>query len=561
MVSIDIQNQKLLLRCPFALKDEAKKVPGHWWNGEEKVWEYPAKLEVFNKLKLLFPKSSISPEAIDAMEEIERREKAKTPLKTEKVEPIAPMPIKATPFQHQIKAFNVGMELPAAALLMEQGCGKTLTSIAIAGCRFQRGEIKRLLVIAPTSVVPVWPKEFEEYGDFPHDVKSLEGSTAKRKQILTAWKPDDTVLQVAVINYEGSWRMDDAIYRWGPDMIILDESQRIKSHQAKQSKEIHRLGAQARYRLILTGTPITNGPLEFFSQYKFLDPRIFGTFYSFRNRYAVMGGYGNHQVIAYKNMDELTEKAHSIAFRVTKSEALDLPDFTDQTLFCDLEPSAEKIYKQVADESVAELEQSTISANNVLTRLLRLSQITGGYVGDEEGSIFNVSQAKMKVLEETIDDLISAGKKAVIFARFIPEMNAIQELLEKKKLGFVRISGGTTNRGSLVDQFQKDPDCKVFLGQLKAVREGLTLTAADTAIFYSLDYSYADYSQARARIHRIGQKNHCTYIHLIARGTVDEEVMQALADKKGVADMIVDNWKALFKKGGENVEQKHVRVS
>jgi SNF2 family DNA or RNA helicase len=471
------------------------------------------------------------------------------------------LPIKTKPFQHQIQAFEFGMRNPSTALLMEQGCGKTLTTIAIAGARFLQREVRKLLVIAPTSVVPVWPKEFDVHADFPFEVKALEGSTTKRKQTISTWNSDSSVLQVAVINYEGSWRMDDVLRKWKPEMIVLDESQRIKSHTAKQSKEIHKLGTLANYRIILTGTPITNGPMEFFSQYKFLNPSIFGnSFYSFRSRYATMGGYQNYQIIGYKNLDELTQKAHAVAYRVTKEDALDLPEFTDQILYCEPESTALSTYHKVASESYVELEKCVVSASTVLTKLLRLSQITGGYVGDEDGGVIQVSKAKQKVLAETMDDLISAGKKAVVFARFIPEIQAIEKMLEQKKIGFVRISGGTTNRGALVDQFQNDPNCKVFLGQLKAVREGLTLTAADTAIFYSLDYSYADYAQAKARIHRIGQKNHCTYVHLIVKDTVDEQVMEALANKKSMADLIVDNWRKLFK-GGKKHGINRVRVS
>lgn len=468
------------------------------------------------------------------------------------------LPIKVKPFEHQIQAFEFAMKHDCTALLMEQGCGKTLTTVAVAGSRFLNGQIKKLLVIAPTSVVPVWPKEFDAYADFPYQVKSLEGSTTKRKQTLSSWKANESVLQVAVINYEGSWRMDDVLRKWRPDMIVLDESQRIKSHTAKQSKEIHKLGTLAIYRMILTGTPITNGPIEFFSQYKFLNPKIFGnSFYSFRGRYAVMGGYQNYQIVGYQNLDELTQKAHAVAYRVTKEQALDLPEFTHQTLYCEPEPKAVSTYNQVARQSYVELEKGTVSASTVLTKLLRLSQITGGYVGGEDGEIIQVSQAKQKVLAETIDDLVGAGKKAVVFARFTAEIKAIEAMLTKKKIGFVKIAGGTTGRGELVERFQNDPDCKVFVGQLKAVREGLTLTAADTAIFYSLDYSYADYAQAMARIHRIGQKNHCTYIHLIVKGTVDEQVMAALADKKNMADLIVDNWKTLFRKEKDDGKSVH----
>lgn len=469
------------------------------------------------------------------------------------MQPIEPMPIRTKPYRHQVEAFNLGIQLPAVALLLEMGCGKSLTSIAIAGARFRRGEVRRLLVIAPTSVVPVWPRELEAHADFPHDVRPLEGATAKRKKILAEWEPADETLQVAVINYEAVWRMDRAIYNWKPDMIILDESQRIKNPRAKQSREIHKLGTTVPYRMILTGTPVSNSPVDFFSQYKFLDPGIFGNnFYAFRNRYAVMGGFEQKEIIAYKNLGELTEKAHEIACRVTKEDALDLPETTDQTLYCELERDAARTYKEVAEESIAELEEGTITANNVLTRLLRLSQIAGGYVQDEGGACHQVSKAKLKLLEETLDDLMAAGKKVVLFARYIPEIRAIEQMLKKKKIGHVTITGDTRDRGEVVRHFQEEPDCRVFLGQLQTVREGLTLTAADTAIFYSLDYSYANYSQAKARIHRIGQKNRCTYIHLIAKGTVDEHVVTALGDKRDLAHLVVDDWKSLFKGGNAN---------
>jgi SNF2 family DNA or RNA helicase len=435
------------------------------------------------------------------------------------------------------------------------GCGKSLTAIAIAGARFHRGEIRRLLVIAPTSVVPVWPREFAIHADFPHEVRSLEGPTAKRKKILASWKPDDEQLQVAVINYEAVWRMDGSIDRWGPDMIILDESQRIKNPRAKQSREIHRLGKTVPYRMILTGTPVSNSPIDFFSQYKFLDTEVFGTnFYAFRNRYAVMGGFEEKEIVAYKNLGELTEKAHRIACRVTKAEALDLPETTDQMLFCELEREAGKVYRDVADESMAELEQGTVTAHNVLTRLLRLSQIAGGYVQDENGAVHAVSKAKLKLLEEVLDDLMAAGKKAVVFTRFLPEITAIQKMLAKKAIGSVTITGSTRERGALVERFQEDPACPIFLGQIQTVREGLTLTAADTAIFYSLDYSYANYSQAKSRIHRISQKKRCTYIHLITKATVDEHVIKALGDKRNLADLVVDkrNWKHFFQGGDAN---------
>jgi SNF2 family DNA or RNA helicase len=433
---------------------------------------------------------------------------------------------------------------------MEQGTGKTLTAIAVSGKGFLNGMIKRVFVFAPASVVPVWPMEYEKHADFPHEVVALEGPVKKRIENLAKWEPNPNVLQVACTNYEASWRMEQAIIKWKPDLIICDESQRIKTPGAKQSRSLHKLGRGAKYKMILTGTPISNNPLEFFSQYKFLAPHIFGnSFTAFRNRYAVMGGFEGREVVGYRNLPELMRKAHSIAYRVTKEDALDLPEWTDQVLYCDLEPAAQRVYKKLAKESVAELASGEyVTATNVLSKLLRLSQLAGGFMNHEDGHIEQVSKAKINLLADTLEDTLAAGKKVVIFARFLAEIEAIKGVMEKQGIGYEWITGAAPmeERGDRVRKFQNDPECKVFLAQIQTAGLGITLTAADTAIFYSLDFSYANYEQCKARIHRLGQKNACTYIHLLARGTVDEKVLKALQEKKNMADQIVDDWRSVF---------------
>jgi len=551
---LELGQNGLKLYSRFEDRELCKSVFGAKWNPREKCWEYPLNPETLGQLMAAFPGLTVEQEVRLAIAEIAEREALAAQIKAEgwqDAEPIEPMPIKTRPFKHQIAAFNMALNLPAAGILMEQGCGKTITAIAIAGRRFQRGEVNRCLVVAPASVVPVWPLEFSLHADFAHEVLALEGPVAKREQALLNWQPDPEKLQVAVINYEATWRMEEALANWNPDMIICDESQRIKTPGAKQSKAMHRLGKRAKYKLILTGTPVTQGPLDFFSQYRFLDPNIFGnSYYAFRARYAIMGGFEKKQVVGYKNLPELIKKTHSIAFRVMKEEALDLPPFTDQVLYCELEQKAMSIYTQLKKESVAELsEEKILTATNVLSRLLRLSQLTGGYLGDGEGGIEHVSKAKMNLLSEAIDDLvISAGKKVIIFARFLPEIAAIRKLLEKKQVDYEWIAGEVKmeERGEAVRRFQEDKNCKVFVAQIQTAGLGITLTAADTAIFYSLDYSFANYDQARARLHRIGQRNAVTYIHLVAKGTVDEKVLEALKNKRDVATEVVDNWRKYF---------------
>ena len=471
------------------------------------------------------------------------------------------LPVKAKLYSHQVAAVEFATDVlgygardptsKAVAVLAEMGTGKSLITIALAGRLTTRGEIKKLLVIAPKSIVGVWEAEFAKFADFDYCLEVLEGSLAEKARALDRLDRG-AGLKVAVVNYESAWRMEAELAAWQPCMIVCDESSKIKNPQAKQSKALHRLGRQSKHNVILTGTPVTNNPLDFYSQYKFLDEKIFGTsFYVFRARYAILGGYGNYQIVGYKNLDDLTQKAHSIAYRITKVEALDLPDKVDITRRIALETKAAEIYRRIERESVAELSQGEVTTPNVLTKLLRLSQVTGGYLRGDDGERAEcVSAAKLTALIDIIDECLDAGKKLVIFARFVPEIEAIARMLTSSKIGYALIKGDVKDRGSQVAKFQTEPDCRAFVGQLQTTGMGLTLTAADTAVFYSLSYNFADYEQAKARIHRIGQQNKCTYIHLVAKGTIDEEVMAALAAKKNIADLVVDNWRSLFKTGG-----------
>lgn len=407
------------------------------------------------------------------------------------------------------------------------------------------GKIKRMLIVCPKSIVGVWESEYEKFADYEHSLAILEGDIAKKAERLKRMKGEG--LQIAVINYESCWRLESEIAKWKPDMIVCDESSKIKNPQAKQSKALHRLGKLTQYNMILTGTPITNNPLDFYSQYRFLDESIFGaSFYSFRARYAIIGGYGNHQIIGYRNMAELVEKAHSVAFRVRLEEAVDLPPYIDETRLVTLEPKAKAIYDAIDKESYAELITGEVTTRNVLTRLLRLSQCTGGFIRpDTDNDVQMISKAKLDALEDILDECEEQNKKAVVFVRFIPEIQAIERLLRSKKTTYSIIHGGIADRAEQVERFQTDPNCKVFVGQLQTTGMGLTLTAASVAIYYSLDYSYANYQQSRARIHRIGQTKKTLYIHIVAKNTVDGKIMEALRQKGDIAKLLVDEWRKI----------------
>lgn len=432
-------------------------------------------------------------------------------------------------------------------LLFEMGCGKTLTAIAIAGAGYQMGKVERLLIVAPTSVVAVWPKELQEYAKFKYTCKTLLGEKKQRiKQIDDLLKFPFKALKVAVINYESTWRPEilEKLKEFDADMVIADESQRIKTYDAAQSKAMHELGDQARYKLILSGTPVQTAAIDIWSQYRFLDKTVFGdNFFKFRGRYAIMGGYGNKKIVGYKDLEGLIKKEHSIAFRVTKDEALDLPEQTFETRKIQFNQKEKNLYERIKKDSYAELDGGGhITATTVLTRLLRLQQLAGGFlVQDDAQKPQLVSRAKLDALGDIIEDyVIGSGKKLVIFARFIAEVKAIMELASKvlpKELKQVAIYGDIKkeDRGDIVKQFQEDPKTVLFIGQIDTAGTGITLTAADTCVYYSKNFNYATYSQSLSRIHRIGQRNCCTYIDLEIEGTIDELISKALSRKEDIS--------------------------
>ena len=400
-----------------------------------------------------------------------------------------------------------------------------------------------MLIVAPLSILGVWEEEFEKFADFPYSLTILKG-TAKKKGEQLKNLPEEG-LQIVVVNYESAWRLEKELLAYGADLVIADEAHKLKENRSKQSQGMQHIGDKARYKLLLTGTVITNREIDVFSQYRFLNPAVFGTsFYAFRNQYFDMGGYGNHTPIFRKWMtDDFLRKLHSVAYRVTKAECLDLPDITEEVRSVELEAAAAKIYDSIESDSYAKMDESEVTTGNILTRLLRLSQISGGHLTDDDGIVNTVSSAKIDALSDIIDSAMAEDKKLVIMARFVPEMDDIQELLEKKKIGYAAVRGAVKDREKEIHRFQYDDKCRVFVGQIAAAGLGITLTAASTMVFYSLDYNMSNFEQAKARIHRAGQKENCHYIYLVCKGTVDRKVFYALRKKIDLAKMLVDDYR------------------
>lgn len=479
--------------------------------------------------------------------------------------PLLPYPVKANLYKHQIRGANMALrafgaldaKTPGGGFgeLFEMGCGKTLTTIAVAGALYNMGKIDRVLVVAPTSVCSVWPHDLNQFAAFPWEARVLLGDKKKRLKSLNELENwPFKALRIAVINYESTHRegIFEALAAYKPDLIVCDESQRIKNPSAAQSKALHKLGDAAPFRMILSGTPVQNNAVDLYSQYRFLDPAVYGAnFYAFKNRYCIMGGYGQHQIVGYRNMDELVEKEHSVAYRVTKEECLDLPQQTFINRYVQFTDAEQAIYEQLRKSSFLELETGeNVTATTILTMYLRLMQLTGGFLtADESTRPKQVNTAKLDALADIVDDyVVDAGKKLVIFARFRAEIAAIENLLRLRKIQYGSIYGDVPmeERGKIVEDFQANPDTKVFVAQIQTAGLGITLHAASTAVFYSYDYNYANYAQALARIHRIGQRLPVTYIHLVVDGSIDEKILAALENKEDMAKTVVDSWREVL---------------
>ena len=412
----------------------------------------------------------------------------------------------------------------------------------------------RVLVVCPKAVVPVWGREATKYlGENAPPVLALTQDGTKAKAEALGRMGDGIV----VVNYESAWRdpLAKAIEAWAPAMLIIDELHRIKSPTGRASKWLGALASTVGHRLGLTGTPLAHGPLDIWAEYRAVAPRVYGGTYSqFRMRYlrpAMMNEWPDKDVMItagrggalqrwkLHRMDELEAKAYLIAHRVKVADVLDLPESTDTTWEVDLEPEAKRVYREIEDDFIAQVGAGAaggvVTAANAMTVALRLAQVTGGTVKDEEGREHRVSEAKEKLLAELLEDMKEAGEPVVVFGRFHSDLDAIHSACRRAGM----TSGELSGRRSDLAAWQ-DGETDVLVAQVQSGSVGIDLVRARIAIWFSLDYNAANHEQARARVLRAGQTRNVQYHYLTARGTVDGAVLAALANRKSIVDAIVD---------------------
>jgi SNF2 family DNA or RNA helicase len=553
-LAVEVRGGRVWMTSPWEFKDAAKSIPGGRWAPKpENRWHYPATAAVAEAIARAARAHSATLDtdtAFDAL--LESAREAYRARRNRDRTDLPDLPTTTTAWNHQRQAYHFALGQPAAMLAMDMGTGKSLTAIGL----MEGWEASTVLVLCPTSVVNVWPREFRKHAARPWRVVaprkgSVASRTAEIRAAVESATPSAPVC--AVINYEASWREPFATWAlthdW--DVAVCDESHRIKAPGGKQSRWAHRLAGHAKRRLALTGTPLAHGPLDLYAQFRFLDEGIFGTSHArFRNRYAVMGGYGGYQVMGYQRQDELAERMARLAFQCRADEVLDLPGERDETRTCQLGPQARKAYNDLWDDYVAEVDEGEVIATNTLTRLLRIQQVTSGHLPVEDPGadpdapprIVTVGTEKRDLLEDYLRDIPADPAKpgsepVVVFARFTHDLANVREVAAKLGRTYGEISGGRKDALSADATMAEGLD--VVGVQISSGGVGIDLTAARYGIYYSLGFSLTDYVQSRARLHRPGQERSVLYTHLVAEGTIDESVYAALAARQDVVDAVL----------------------
>ena len=560
--TVELVSGFLSVQFPYSAQAvaELKKIGYARWFPSAKAWTLPHSQDNLDALKRLFPAIVFGP-TLSGENKVEEENLLEAELR--KYLPknrdlrITDFTFKTPPLLHQKITFNFARALDQSALLLEMGTGKTKILIDLCTWRHRQKQVRRVLVVAPNSVVPQWltPDITQHLHDDFNKVTILEGGTKERIKIIEEVLEEDAPGFV-VVNYEALQGLRDyllAVQKGGKklfDMICLDESSKIKHATSARSKVSWKIGKTCRYRVIMTGLPISQNACDIFSQYRFLDDRIFGAYSTaFRGTYCLLGGFEKREIIGYRNIGALFSKIFSIGIRFEKKSCLDLPDKIYTKRYARLDDAASRKYADMEKKCVVELDGKTITAAFALSRITKLAQLANGfcYETDESGERVSVHEfkknAKIKVLEEILDEVLPA--KLIVWAHFTHEISMITAMLKARGVKFAAIHGAVpqAERGDQVRSFQEDPNCQVFIGQVAAAGLGITLTAASHVVFFSNDFSLENRIQAEDRAHRVGQTRAVTYVDLIAtlangRQTVDHDVLEVLKTKNAFAEEV-----------------------
>ncbi len=463
---------------------------------------------------------------------------------------------KTKPYAHQITALEKSWNRETYAYFMEMGTGKTKVLIDNTAMLYDKGKIDGLLIVAPKGVVGTWYGQ-ELPTHLPTHIENVSilwqaNITKGQQEKLDSLFESETALHVLIMNVEAlsttkGTEFASKFLNSHKALMVVDESTTIKNPKAQRTKNIVRLSTKAKYRRIMTGSPVTKNPLDLFSQCYFLDPFHLEheSYYSFRSRYAIMktahiSGRSIQLVSGFKNLGELSEKLQPFSYRVLKEDCLDLPDKIYIKRQISLSSDQKKLYEQMRKEALATLNGKQVTTVNALTQLMRLHQITCGHFTADDGTTQRIPNNRVS---ELMDILEETEGKAIIWAHYQWDIkDIIKEIVKVHGPGSVVDYYGLTpqdERQPNIKKFQSDPKCRFLVGTPSTGGYGITLTAANTVIYYSNGYDLEKRLQSEDRAHRIGQKKSVTYVDINAESTVDEKIVKSLRKKINIASEVL----------------------
>jgi len=463
---------------------------------------------------------------------------------------------KTKPYAHQMTALEKSWNRETYAYFMEMGTGKTKVLIDNAAMLYDNGKIDGVLIVAPKGVVKTWYEQ-EIPTHLPDHIENVSVlwqpniTKGQSKKLGTLFKTGEE-LHILVMNVEAFSTQKGTTFASKfisshNTLMAIDESTTIKNPKAQRTKNILKLSDRTKYRRIMTGSPVTKNPLDLYSQCEFLSPWLldFTSFYAFRNRYAEMKtlnvrGRSIQIVDKFKNLGELSEQLKGFSYRVLKEDCLDLPEKNWTKRQITLSPDQRKIYTQMKETALAHLNGKVTSTMTVLTQLMRLHQITCGHFTADDGTTQEIANNRISELMNVLDELEG---KAIIWANYQHDItNIIKEVVKVHGPGSIVDYYGLTpqdERQNNIRKFQNDDKCRFIVGTPATGGYGITLTAANTVIYFSNGYDLEKRLQSEDRAHRIGQKKNVTYVDIIAEDTVDEKIVKALRDKINIASQVL----------------------
>lgn len=441
--------------------------------------------------------------------------------------------LKATLLPYQLDGIAFAAGAGRAILADDMGLGKTIQGIGVAELLAKQSDIKKVLVICPTSLKSQWAAEIQRFCD--RDSQLVLGSMDQRAEQY------DNDSFFTICNYEQVLRDIMSIEETKWDLIILDEGQRIKNWEAKTTGVVKSL--KSKFALVLTGTPLENRLSELFSVVQFVDDRRLGPGFRFFNKHRIVDEKG--KVLGYKNMADLRKTLAPIMLRRTREQVLkQLPPRT--TDIVRITPTEEQ--KAINDSNMRVVAQIVRKSYFTEMDFLRLQRSLLAARMSADSTFLNTKEdpsysSKLERLEELLVQLFEdETRKVVLFSEWTTMLDLIEKILNRLELRFVRLDGKVPQkrRKALVDEFQNDPECKLFISS-NAGSTGLNLQAANTVINVDLPWNPAVLEQRVARAHRMGQKNPVHVYLLVTQDTLEEQMLVSLDDKRNLALAALDS--------------------